>query len=80
MGIDILADDPRRKPVNDRAHAGYTEAFVKLAPPDDAAVGGEFHKVVITPARIARQRFNASDLHRSSGSGCSEKTFNAVWG
>ena len=33
---DVLADDPRGEPLDDRADAGRAEALVELAPADDA--------------------------------------------
>src|SRR5208282_4707146 len=63
---DVLRDDPRGEPLNDRADPGRTEAFVELAPADDALVGGELQKMVIPPARVTAQDFETRDLHRRS--------------
>ena len=60
---DRLADDARRQPLDDGAHARRAEPLVELAPADDAGVGGELDEVVVAPAGIAGQRLDAFDLH-----------------
>ena len=56
----VLADDARRKALDRRGHAGSTKALVILAPADDAVLGHDLDEVVIPPAGVAGERFDAS--------------------
>jgi hypothetical protein len=60
----VLADDSRRQPLDCSRDAGRTEAFVEFAPPDDPVLGCDLDEVVIPPAGIAGERFDASDAGR----------------
>jgi hypothetical protein len=62
----VLAEDPWREPFDDGADPGRAEAFVELAPADDAVVGGQLEEMVIPPARVAAQDFEARHFHRHS--------------
>src|SRR5262249_21197893 len=44
-------------------HPGGSKALVELAPADDAGVGDELDEVVVAPACVAGQGFDALDLH-----------------
>jgi hypothetical protein len=62
----ILPDDPRGEPLDDRADPGGTEAFIELAPADDAVVGGQLQEMIVPPAGVAAKDFKARHLHRRS--------------
>ena len=65
LGIDafvlkrVLAHHPRREAPDRGTEPGRTETFVKFTPADDAVLGGELDKVVVPPAGIAGQQFDA---------------------
>ena len=56
LGIDPLvveyrlSDDPASEPLDDGTDPGRAEAFVELAPADDALVGRQFEEVIVSPA------------------------------
>ena len=58
----VLADHARRQPLDRRGNAGRAKALVVLAPADDAVLGHDLDEVVIPPAGVAGERFDASDL------------------
>ena len=58
----VLADHPRREPLDRRGHAGRAKALVIFAPADDAVFGHDLDEVIIAPAGVAGERFDASDI------------------
>ena len=63
---DLLPNDPLSQPLDDRADPGGTEAFIELAPADDAVVGGQLQEMIIPPTGVAAKDFKARHLHRRS--------------
>ncbi len=59
----LLPDDAWGQALDHRTNAGRAEAFVVLAPADDAGIRGEFHVVVIAPAGIAGERLDLRYFH-----------------
>ena len=62
MLVSVLADHARRKPLDRSRHAGRAKTFVVLAPADDTVLGHDLDEVVVAPAGVAGERFDASDL------------------
>src|SRR6185436_10717518 len=56
----VLADHTRRKPLDRSRHTGRAKALVILAPADDAILGHDLDEVVVPPAGVAGERFDAS--------------------
>ena len=54
---------PRCHALDYSADAGCAKAFVILTPADDAAIGGELDEMIVAPARVGGQQFNALDFH-----------------
>ena len=67
FGIDALvlqrrlADHARRQALDHRADAGRAETLVELAPADNAVLGDKLDEVVVAPASVAGQGFDAFD-------------------
>ena len=67
FGIDsfvlqrVLADDPRRQPLDRGGDAGRAKAFVEFAPADQAVLGRQLDEVIVAPAGVAGKRFDAAD-------------------
>ena len=59
---DRLADDAGRELLDGGADARRAEAFVVLAPADDAVLGGDLDEVVVAEARIGGERLDRTDL------------------
>src|SRR6185295_4294772 len=57
-----LADDACGQPLDRRRHAWRAKTLVVLAPADDAVLGHDLDEVVVPPAGVACERFDASDL------------------
>ena len=70
LGIDALVvadrlpDDLGGELRDDRADAGRAEVLGELAPADDAVGRRELDEMVVAPAGIAGERFDAADFHR----------------
>jgi len=56
----VLADHARSQPLDRRGHARRAKALVVLAPADDAVLGHDLDEVVVAPAGVAGERFDAS--------------------
>ena len=63
MLADGLPHHARRQVRDHGADSRRAEAFVELAPADDAAVGREFDKVIVAPSRVAGERLDARHFH-----------------
>jgi hypothetical protein len=62
----ILSDDPAGQPLDDGADPGGPEAFIELAPADDAVVGAELEEMIIPPAGVAAEDVETCHFHRRS--------------
>jgi hypothetical protein len=58
----VPADHARRQPLDRRTDAGRAETLVEFAPADHAFFGGELDEMVVSPAGVAGEEFNASYL------------------
>ena len=58
----VLADHPRREPFDRGRDAGRAKTFVVFAPADDAVFGHDLDEVIVAPAGVAGERFDASDV------------------
>jgi len=58
----VLADHAGCEALDRRGDAGRSKALVVLAPADDAVLGHDLDEVVIPPAGVAGERYNASYL------------------
>ena len=58
----VLSDHARRETLDRSADAGRAKAFVEFAPADDAVLGGDLDEVVVSPAGVAGEQFDASYL------------------
>src|SRR5215204_7729309 len=64
MVVYRLADQTVSIPLDDGREPGRPEGLVEFAPADDAVIGDELEKVIVTPSGIAGQRFDPLDFHR----------------
>src|SRR5919112_4439454 len=64
MVVYLLADQSVSIPLYDGREPGRPENLVEFAPADDALIGDELEKVIVTPSGIAGQRFDPLDFHR----------------
>jgi hypothetical protein len=62
MRKDVLADHAAGEPLDRGADAGRAKAFVELAPADDAVVRRQLDEMVVSPARVAGEDFEAGCL------------------
>jgi len=58
----VLADHPRRQSFDCGRDTRCAKALVVFAPANDAVFGHDLDEVVVTPAGIAGERFDASDI------------------
>ncbi len=58
----VLSHHPRRQALDRRTDAGRAKTFVKFAPANDAVFGGDLDEVVVSPAGVAGEQFDASYL------------------
>src|SRR5258705_90449 len=56
----VLSDYPRRETQDSSTDTRRTKTFVELAPANDAVFGGELDEVVVSPAGVAGEQFDAS--------------------
>src|SRR5919106_1817004 len=68
MFVYLLADQTVSIPLDDGREPGRPEGLVEFAPADDAVIGDELEKMIVTPSGIAGQRFDLLDLHRPGSS------------
>src|SRR3569833_1255573 len=62
MFAHILTDQPLTELFYDRCHTRRAKSLVKLAPADNTIVRGDFYKAIITPSRVASERFKLNDF------------------
>ena len=60
---DALADDLGGKARDCRTDSRRAEVFGKLAPADDAVVGGQLDEMIVAPAGVAGERLDGADFH-----------------
>jgi hypothetical protein len=65
MVVYRLADQSIGIPLDDGREPGRPEGLVEFAPANDAVIGDELEKVIVTPSGIAGQRFDPLDFHGS---------------
>ncbi len=58
----VLADHTRAEPLDRSRHARRAKTLVIFAPADDAVLGHDLDEVVVAPAGVAGERFDASYL------------------
>ncbi len=75
--IYILSDHASREALDRRPDAGRAKAFVEFAPADDVVFRGDFDEVVVSPAGVAGEQFNAS-YFRSLRHGVSKFIFDLL--
>jgi hypothetical protein len=68
MVVYLLADQTVSIPLDDGREPGRPEGLVEFAPADDAVIGDELEKMIVTPSGIAGQRFDPLDYHRPGSS------------
>ena len=58
----ILSDHPSRQALDRGTDAGGAEAFVEFAPASHAVIGGDLDEVIVAPAGVTAEEFDARDF------------------